>query len=405
VDASPAQHRLADVDSHVSEPPDLWVSRLPGKWADSMPRVSWNSGEQAEYWYIGGVPVTASWKSAMAGWPEYPPSYPRVQRDADPASYDPYARAERLGEFGVGAQVLYPNILWFRIRAVLAVQDPEFRLACVRAYNDFVAEFASAVPGVFVPLTVLPLWSIEDSVNELERCLALGHRGVVFAGAPNVIEGLPALSSPHWFPLWDAIQANGVAVNFHIGFGEGRVPRVSRPTKKAPDARLHAIRSLNAGRDAAEAVRSTSLRLMENANVIAELICSGLCERFPALRFVSTESGYGYIPYLLDMLDWDWVGLGAAALNKGWLLPSEYFRRQILVTFWFENETLERLAELYPDNIMFETDFPHVACIAPGPTSQSGTAREMLDRNFRGMDQDLRHRILYANAARTYGFE
>jgi hypothetical protein len=29
---------LIDSDSHVVEPPDLWTSRLPSKWADDTPR-------------------------------------------------------------------------------------------------------------------------------------------------------------------------------------------------------------------------------------------------------------------------------------------------------------------------------------------------------------------------------
>jgi uncharacterized protein len=403
VETAAVAPRVVDVDSHVSEPPDLWLSRLPAKWAEVAPQISWHAAEESEYWYIGGAPVTAAWKSAMAGWPEYPPSHPRKQTEADPASFDPHARASRLREFGVGAQVLYPNVVWFRIRSILEVADVEFQTACLRAYNDFTADFAAAVPGVFVPLTVLPLWDLDEAIAEMERCLALGHRGVAFPGAPNAVEGLPPLASPHWYRLWEAVQANNLSVNFHIGFGEGRTARASRTASAPADARARAIRSLRAGRDAAEAVRDTSLRLMQNADVIADLICGGVCERFPELKFVSTESGYGYVPYLLDMLDWDWIGLGAAKLNPGWLRPSEYFRRQILVTFWFEDETLRRLADLYPDNIMFETDFPHVACIAPGPISQSGTAKELLDRNLAGMDAGLRDRILYTNAARIYG--
>ena len=50
------------------------------------------------------------------------------------------------------------------------------------------------------------------------------------------------------------------------------------------------------------------------------------------------------------------------------MLPSEYFRRQCYGTFWFERLTLP-LLETYPDNFMFETDYPHPTSIGPGPAS------------------------------------
>ena len=33
---------VIDVDAHVTEPPDLWVERLPAKFRDRVPR--WSSG-------------------------------------------------------------------------------------------------------------------------------------------------------------------------------------------------------------------------------------------------------------------------------------------------------------------------------------------------------------------------
>ncbi len=36
--------RIISVDDHVVEPPDLWTSRLPRKYADRGPRVSRDRG-------------------------------------------------------------------------------------------------------------------------------------------------------------------------------------------------------------------------------------------------------------------------------------------------------------------------------------------------------------------------
>ena len=52
-----------------------------------------------------------------------------------------------MDEYGVWAQVLYPNVAGFGAGKLLTLGDGELMLACVQAYNDFLAEYASADPG------------------------------------------------------------------------------------------------------------------------------------------------------------------------------------------------------------------------------------------------------------------
>ena len=66
-------------------------------------------------------------------------------------------------------------------------------------------------------------------------------------------------------------------------------------------------------------------------------------------------------------------------------LPSFYLRRQIYGMFWFENEVLGRVADLLPDNIMFETDYPHPNSLSPGPASFAERPRVMLERAVNGL--------------------
>ena len=39
---------------------------------------------------------------------------------------------------------------------------------------------------------------------------------------------------------------------------------------------------------------------------IATLLVSDIFDRFPRLQVVSVESGFGYLPFLLESLDWEW---------------------------------------------------------------------------------------------------
>ncbi len=83
------------------------------------------------------------------------------------------------------------------------------------------------------------------------------------------------------------------------------------------------------------AVGSAMLQ-MANARLVANMILSGVCERFPRLKFVSlVESGIGWLPFMLEAcLDYHADENAASGLS---LLPSEYFQRQIYACFWFEN--------------------------------------------------------------------
>lgn len=391
---------IIDVDSHVIEPPDLWTSRMPSKWADITPRVRWVPSRAEDFWFIGDIPASTAWGLAAAGWHEHLPSHPKVQADVHPSHYDPVERAKALDEHGVVAQVLYPNILGFSINTLLSVGEHDFHLACVQAYNDFLTDWAAAAPGRFVPVMSLPFWDVDASVAEIERCAANGHKGILFSSEPKK-GGFPRLRDRHWDPIWQAAQDAELSINFHVGFGS--IPAARGVRKQRPeDALIDERRTEQTREPQLSLVKFTTLGLMGNAEAIVELLLSGICVRFPDLKFVSVESGFGYIPYLLETMDWQWLNTGAAHANPDRLLPSEYFRRQVYGSFWFEHESLVRLVDLYPDNVMFETDFPHPTCLAPGPVSYTDSARNVVEANLAGLPEDLLKKILHDNAAKLY---
>ena len=88
---------------------------------------------------------------AAAGWKNFYPDRPSTFEEiADPAIYDARKRLERMDEYGLHAQVVYPNIGGFG--SWMSINDVELREACVRAYNDFVIEWASADADRLVPM-------------------------------------------------------------------------------------------------------------------------------------------------------------------------------------------------------------------------------------------------------------
>jgi uncharacterized protein len=388
---------IADVDSHVAEPVDLWTSRMPARLGDAIPRVVWDEAGGESRWKVGDVLLSAVGEYCSAGWPEHFPSHPPTLADADPACYDAKARLERLDTYGVWAQALYPNVIAFDAHAFLSELGPETAGACVAAYNDFLAEFASTDPRRLVPLMMLPFWDVQASVREMERCRGLGHRGILFAALFNRL-GLPNIASPSWEPVLAAAQDLELSLNFHIGFAQRDKESSERGWAKATKNAL-AQRT-----DRLAFVRKGGPYFASCAQAVSDVIVSGVCHRYPRLRIVSVESGFGYFPFLLENLDWLWRTSGASHEYPERDLPSEYFRRQVYATFWFERSSLPHFEE-FQDNLMFETDFPHETGLGPGPASPAASARDTVRQNLAGLAPEVLYKVVFGNAAGLYGLE
>lgn len=393
---------VIDADSHLTETPGVWVDRLPSKYAEIAPRVVTSPGGR-EVWMLGDKMVQGAAATSAAGGAEYWPDYPKTLAEVDPAAYDPVARAAKLDKYGIRAQVLYPNLLAFNLFEFFQVGDDAFRLACMQAYNDYQTEFAAAAPGRFVPISVLPFWDVEATVREIERCKDAGHGGVLFANAPEMIS-LPPLRDSHWDPVYAAAQERHMSMNFHIGFGGfDTTLGVSAFPSRARRRSAEGQEELGVFR--ADLAKVSTLGLISNARAIVEVLVSGICDRFPSLNFVSVESGFGYVPYLIQALDWQWLNNGAAAAYPDRLMPSEYFKRQVYSTFWFEGPTVTRFVEDYIDNVMFESDFPHPTSLSPGPVSHTDSPDKVIEMNLSELSDETLTKILQTNAARVYNVE
>jgi len=382
---------IIDTDSHISEPPDLWTSRLSdAKWGDRVPHLEFDERRQTDRWVVGDRRLTGVAGWALAGWGDYQPSHPLTIEDAEPGAFYAKDRAKRLDDFGVTAQVLYPNLLAFFMGSFLRLKEPQLMLQCVQAYNDFLSDFSVEAPGRFIPLTVLPFWDVDASVAEIKRCAGRGHHGIVFASKPHKFE-LPELRDPHWAPILETAQELGLSINFHTGFQDRSEEELRQ--------------MISVGRDRADYAKESSLSLLGNAEAVADVIFSGLCHKYPSLNFVSVESGFGWLPYFVEAMDWQWLNSGAAKAHPERELPSFYFRRQIYGSFWFEREAVPHLLHLYPDNALFETDYPHPTSLSPGPASSAKVARQWIEEGLAGVPEELLRKVLFENAARLYHVE
>ncbi len=367
---------VIDVDTHYTEPPDLWSSRAPAALKDTAPRVveragklRWVVDRDLELGPPGFCVVRPDGSKLRGRW-----TLPTFE-EMTPAATDPAARLATMDELGLHTQILYPNILGFAGNHIMRVKDEALRNFCITGYNDAMGELHEAGGGRLRPQALLPFWDVELAVRELVRCHEELHlTGLTLTDSPELWK-LPTLSEPYWDPLWDEAQQRGLPVNFHIGsggFGGG--------TWRMPDSR----RNLAA---------LSTLAQMNNMRCLVNLIFSGLLDRYPRLNFVSVESGLGWIPFLLEAAEYQDTENAAGLALK----PREYFQRQIYASYWFERDGVSlALQWLGEDNIMFETDFPHPTCLYPG-------VQEQIEATLGDQPERVQRKVLHGNAARVYG--
>jgi predicted TIM-barrel fold metal-dependent hydrolase len=373
---------VIDADTHITEPGDVWSSRLPKKYVDQGPNLV-RLDDGRDVWRIGDVEqIIPMGLTAFAGWPEPFPSAPKNFDEIPPAAFDPKARLAYMDEIGVWAMALYPNLGGFGNQAFLDMDDNGLRLACVQAYNDWLTEWADVAPERFIKIAAIPFWDIDQTLTEIERCIDLGFKGILFSGEPQAL-GQPLLGDRHWDPVYRLAGESELTLNFHIGGGD-------------IDRSLAIERAVTHGVTSTLAASSIDL-FLGNAMQVNDLLLSGVLPRHPDTKFVSVESGVGWVPFVLEAADYcfDYANVRSERPEFEFL-PSEYFRRQVYACAFFEeyapNHALDCIGA---GNILFETDYPHPTCLY-------GNVREKIDAAYGNLDPAAAQRILFDNAAELY---
>lgn len=381
--------RVIDVDTHWSEPEDLWTSRAPASMRDRVPQIAM-VGDQASWVIDGKLPIGlgASASSIVRKDKGRSRGLEFLQwrnDDVHASSYEVKERLAMMDESGVWAQIVYPNILGFGGQNTAGV-DNELRLLSTRIYNDAMAELQEQSSERIFPMALLPWWDLRAAIAEAERCCDMGLRGININSDPHVHLGadgapLPELSHRYWDPLWELCADRDLPINFHIGASEQSMDWLGKQGWPSQT-------------DEFKAALGGAMLFIDNGRVMGNIILSGMLDRHPKLKFVSVESGAGWIPFLIEALDYQLEQINTKVDLA--IRPSEYFYRNFYACFWFERRNLKALVGMMgADNLMFETDFPHVTCLYPEPLNYLSDALLELDATDR-------KKIVSDNAARVY---
>ncbi|MBL7496670.1 amidohydrolase family protein [Frankia sp. CNm7] len=287
------------------------------------------------------------------------------------AYYDPVARLEDMDTDGVEAEVLYSEVSAFRYLASVEGGVDE----TVQAFNDALADFASTDPNRLIVSYQIPIHDIDLAVREVQRVAAKGGKSLQMPVFPSEFK-LPEYFDERYAPLFSAIEETGLPICFHIGLNTNLADLFMRdPTPNKGIA--------------------VPLVPLMTAEALGMIIMGGVLERHPRLKVVFVEPGLAWVAWWLETVD-DMVrrqGYKFPAIKE---MPSEYYYRNVFLTFIDESVGLQRVRDLLGvNNIIWSTDFPH-------PVTSWPNSRAVVDKIFTGIPAEERKAMVSGNAARVW---
>jgi predicted TIM-barrel fold metal-dependent hydrolase len=374
-------HPLMSCDDHLDMnmlPADLWTKRLPEHLKDRGPKVEIIDGKAV--WMCDG--------KNLGGWsghepaPNVPkPVYTALDRGGilDQTERRPAVAKLRLQDMdrdGIWAHVLFGPV------TSLDFDDEELRDACYAAYNEWLKEFCSNAPDRLIGVPLLPPYP-GPALKELQHIIALG--GFKQANL-QIAMAQPRLESDEWEPLWNLLEESGIILSFHVTVFAS-VSRAFDKYKGSPGATFLHVKMF----------------IEQFLDPFVDLFAWGILERHPGLKIVIAESGIGWLPWVIEELDyrhfrlWEgeefWNARGGIPLK---MLPSELFKRQVYGTFQ-QSPTAVALAEFYgEDKLLWATDYPHPDSIWPNSIKK-------LKEFTRKASPELIRKLAWENAANLYG--
>lgn len=377
--------KIVDCDTHFTEPPDLFKD-APAKFKDMAPRVERVDG--LDTWFIGdknfgslGGNVIAKDRNKLLSRLSY-----RTYDEIHPGSYLVKPRLEEMDKTGIWAQICFQNGGLTQAASLLALGDIELAMYVIQRFNDACAERMEESGNRIMCMATLPYWNKDLMLAETKRVLDMGVKGFVLPDRPErLVAGYLGENhkvNPFWEEFFDICNATGTPLNFHI----------------------------NTALDAGTAIWDNvqfSQRLPQNAMLntigtcatMSNFMVSGILDKYEDLKIGLIESGIGWVPFVLEMLEHQFDEFRTVEDNDLKRRPKEYFAKNFWVSFWFEKYAPQKmLDEIGTDRVLFETDFPHPTSLYPG-------AQEKLAEQLGGFDYDTRKRILEGNAVELYNLD
>jgi predicted TIM-barrel fold metal-dependent hydrolase len=360
------RYQLINSDGHVTEPPGLFVDRVPAALQERAPRIE--RFAEGDAWVIEGVrdPINFGMNNC-AGLPaEEQRAWVRFE-DLRAGGYDPRARVGEMDQDRVDAEVLYPTPRLSQ--AIAANPDPIYHLAMIQAYNDWLSEFCAYAPDRFGGMVLLPNIGADAALAEIDRVFGRpGMRGAAMLCYPNGTVMLAAEDEK----VFACLAERQITLSIHVALS------ASMPGS-------HKAKLPGYG------------RFFDAPNRMIELVFSGVFDRHPNLDVFFAEVDFGWVPYVKEQIDNNYQRLDPTASFGLQRLPTEYIERHFHFGYMTDSFGLRHLGEVGPERVLWSSDYPHIS--ADWPLSW-----RTIQASFSGVPADVRRMVLAGNAQRLFGF-
>jgi predicted TIM-barrel fold metal-dependent hydrolase len=369
---------LVSVDDHLVEPPDVFENHVPAAFRDSAPRLI--REPNADYWMYGDRKIRNVAMNAVAGRPleEYgfePAKLSGMRRGC----WDIHDRIDDMNANGILGSLCFGSFTGMDGSVFLANPDKRAALAHLKAYNDWhIDEWCAAYPGRMIPVAVLPLWDMAETVAEIRRVASKGCHAVSVSDNPTV-KGLPSIHNQYWAPFFKACAEHDVTISCHIGTGNA-------PSHTSMDSPIE--------------VWTTTFPIAI-AMGAADWLHLPALKQYPNLKISLTEGGIGWIPYLLERADYvHWRHHSWTNSDFGGEKPSDLFRKHFYTCFIDDRFGLQNRDAIGVDTICYECDYPHSDSVWP-------ESPELLWKSFDGLGMtDLEiNKVSHLNAMRAFNYD
>jgi len=370
---------LISVDDHITEPGNVFDRHLSGEALATAPKLRIKQNG-SNYWDYQGKKIQSVALNAVVGRPREEYGFePTSLEQLRAGCYDVHARVGDMNVNGIAASLNFPSFAGIDGGLFTAAPDKAQALVHLRAYNDWhVDEWCGAYPGRFIPCGILPLWDMKETAAEVKRLAAKGCHAITFNDNPTK-RGLPSVHNEYWEPLWKAVTDHDTTICLHIGVGNA-----------APHASLETPIEAN-----------ITTMPMAVAFGAADWLNLDALHRYPDMKVALSESGIGWIPYLMERADYSHeqhhVWTHSDNYFRG-LKPSEVFRRHFTSCFIDDAYGLRNIDLIGEDNVCYEVDYPHSD--APWPN-----APELLWKSIQRLTDAQIDKVTHLNAMRIYKFD
>jgi predicted TIM-barrel fold metal-dependent hydrolase len=360
--------KVFDSDLHVMEPPDLWQRFIAPEYRSIAPiGVTSENVRDLRLRLPGVAQPPLSFNIRGKNYERNQMLYAEHSR----RGWTPDVQLEAMDLEGLDAAVMFPS------RALTALtapgMDPGYAAAIARAYNDWLHEFCSADPQRMFAAGMVSIYDIGHAIEETYRCARdLGFKAIFLRS--NVVNGKP-WHDPYYEPLWNALEALDLPLGLHEATGSQ-----SRQSGDLFDPNF--------------GLRRIYSQPFEQMLALGSFIGGGVLARHPKLRVAFLEANCSWAPWLIWRMDESYELEGDQFMPELDRLPSEYFRRQCIVSVEpDETPVAHVIADFGADQLVYSTDYPH------GDSRYPRATESFLDLPI---SDDDKRKILWDNCARFY---